>query len=661
MISLDFETYSELDLKETGVYPYARHASTEVLLMCYTFDEGVTMHTWRRGDLPPLELFEAILNGQSIRAFNAQFETEIWEHVCYAKMDWPYVDPTQWLDTQGLTYSLALPGSLDAVAKALDLPVQKNADGTRLITKFSKPRKPTKTNSSIRNLPEDFPEDFERFAIYCADDVRVECAIYAKIPLKDFMGMEKAVVAQHIRMNRQGIVLDVNGFTLIRRMLDYERERLTKELIELTNGEIQTDGQIAKIVEWAEKQGYKLPGLTKFDVEKVLGLEDVPPKVRRCLEIRQTLGQVSTKKYERMAAVVCQDGTAKGNLVYHRASTGRSGGAGLQMHNFPRDYISNDSKIVDDCIEFIGKEQYEEVATLYGGDLYDVGKGLLRSMITAPPGQLLYVSDFSGVENRGVAWFCRDPVGLKVFEEKRDQYREFAAAQFGITTAQVSAEQRTAAKATILGAIFGSGWKTIYETNVLRGIPMTEAEAQRNVEDFREIYKVTAQTWYDLDRMAQAAVSKRSDQLYKGVKFGVRGDFLFIKLPSGRLLAYHKPKREMVITPWGKEKMAVTYMGLTAQKVWMRLTLTPNRLIENIVSAICRDLLMHSMLVIERDGRVKPVLSVHDEAVSYGEPDAISKHDYEQLMATVPEWAVNDEGVPFPLESEGYIAKRYRK
>jgi DNA polymerase len=161
--------------------------------------------------------------------------------------------------------------------------------------------------------------------------------------------------------------------------------------------------------------------------------------------------------------------------------------------------------------------------------------------------------------------------------------------------------------------------------------------------------------------MAQAAVSKRSDQLYKGVKFGVRGEFLFIKLPSGRLLAYHRPRCELVITPWGKEKMAVTYMGLTAQKTWMRLTLTPNRLIENIVSAICRDLLMHSMLVIERDGRVKPVLSVHDEAVAYGEPDVISKHDYEQLMATVPEWAINDQGIRFPLESEGYIAKRYRK
>jgi len=661
LISLDFETYSELDLKETGVYPYARHASTEALLLCYTFDEGQTMHTWRRGDPPPLELFQAIADGQILRAFNAQFEMQIWEHVCHGKMGWSKIAQSQWLDTQGLTYSLALPGSLEAVAMALDLPIQKNKDGTRLITKFSKPRKPTKTNPSTRNLPSDFPDDFERFAVYCADDVKVECAIYAKIPLKEFMGMEKDVVAQHIRMNNQGVVLDIDAFKAVTRMLDYERARLTKELIELTDGAVQTDGQIARIIAWSQTQGYTLPGLTKFDVEQILKLTNVPPKVRRCLQIRQTLGQVSTKKYDRMAAVICDDGTAKGNLVYHRASTGRSGGAGLQMHNFPRDYISNDSKIVDDCVEFIGREQYEEVTTLYGGDLYDVGKGLLRSMIIAPPGQSLFVADFSGVENRGVAWFCRDPVGLEVFEKNRDQYREFAAAQFGITTAQVSPEQRTAAKATILGAIFGSGWKTIYETNVLRGIPMTEEQAQRNVEDFRSIYKVTADTWYDLDRMAQAAVSKRSDQSYKGVKFGVRGDFLFIKLPSARLLAYHKPRCEMVTTPWGKEKKAVTYMGLTAQKTWMRLTLTPNRLIENIVSAICRDLLMHSMLVIERDGRVKPILSVHDEAVSYGDDDAISLHDYEALMSTVPDWAVNDEGVPFPLRSEGYIAKRYRK
>lgn len=659
LISLDFETYSEASLPDTGVYPYSRHPSTEVLLCCYTFDEGKTVHSWRQGDRPPENLFTELAKGTRIRAFNAEFETEIWEHVCHKRMYWPYIPPTQWLDTKGLCNSLALPGSLDAAAKALGVPVQKDAAGTRLINKFSMPRRPTKNNPSTRVRPDDAPEDFSLFEDYCRTDVRVECAIYAKIPMKDFPAIEKDVVDQHIRLNRDGVLLDVPAFTAISDMLEHNRARLTAELIQLTDGFVETDGQLAKIIEWSKTQGFELPGMTKFEVEQVLARDDVPQNVRRCLEIRQILGQVSTKKYDKMQSVVCEDGRVRGNLVYHRASTGRSGGAGLQLHNFPRDSVSSNLDVVDACIDFIGRKEYETVELLYG-DLTDVAKGLLRSMIIPPPGQLLYVADFSGVENRGVAWFCRDPVGLKVFEEKRDQYREFAAAQFGITTKEVSAEQRTAAKATILGAIFGSGWKTIYETNVLRGIPMTEEEAQRNVEDFRRIYAETTKTWYDLDDSAQKAVSTFKDISYKSVKFGVRGDFLFIRLPSGRCLSYYKPKVENVMTPWGKEKRAVTYMGLTAQKAWMRLTLTPNRLIENIVSAICRDLLMHSMLLIERDGRVKPVLSVHDEVVAYGEPDAISLHDYEQLMATVPSWAI-DSGVPFPLASEGYISRRYKK
>ena len=659
MISLDFETFSAVELKDTGVFPYSRHASTEVLLCCYTFDEGETINTWQIGDPPPTDLFARIKAGDRIRAFNASFETEIWEHVCHARLGWPMITPLQWLDTKGLCESLALPGSLDSVAQALGLQYQKDASGTRLINKFSKPRKPTKTNPAERVLPKDSLDDFERFAEYCRQDVRVECAIYARIPMKDFPAVEQAVVEQHIRMNREGIVLDVKAFQSVRRMLDHNREVLTKKLIELTDGAVQTDGQLVKIIEWARSKGYELPGMTKFDVEQILSKDDVPPVVRRCLEIRQILGQVSTKKYDKMQAVTCEDGRARGNLVYHRATTGRAGGAGLQMHNFPRDYVSSKASEVDACIDFIGRNEYEKVELLYG-NLTDVAKGLLRSMIIAPPGQLLYVADFSGVENRGVAWFCRDKVGLDVFAQKRDQYREFAAAQFGITIQEVTAEQRTAAKATILGAIFGSGWKTIYETNVLRGIPMTEAEAQRNVEDFRRIYATTTATWYDLDSCAQEAVADRKDVPYKTVKFGVRGEFLFIRLPSSRCLAYYAPKVEEVMTPWGKKKTAVTYMGLTPQKVWMRLTLTPNRLIENIVSAICRDLLMHSMLVIERDARVRPVLSVHDEAVSYGEPDAISLHDYEQLMATVPDWAV-DQSVPFPLAAEGYISARYRK
>jgi len=658
-ISLDFETYSEADIRECGAHVYARHPSTEVLIACYSFDEGETVRKWRQGDPAPGDLFNAISSGRKVRAFNADFEELIWEFVC-TRIGWPEVSPDVWVDTMSFCNALALPGSLEKTAEALCLDIKKNKDGRRLIRKFSRPRKPTKNNPATRLLRDDDPDDFELFVDYCADDVRVECEIFKKIPLKKFIGMESDVYEQNRLLNKRGVVLDVDAFEGVRRMIKAHRKKRISELQTLTSGAVETEGQRDRFLAWAKTQKCELPGFTKADLTQALLDDSLPDKVRSAIDIRLELSQVSTKKYEKMANVCCSDGRARGNLTYHRASTGRNGGSGLQLHNFPRDYISTDEKVIQDCIDFIGREQYDVVEQLYGNPL-DVAKGLLRNMIIAPEGQVMYVADFSGVENRGTAWVARDPEGLRVFRDKRDQYKEFAAAQFKIRPEDVTPEQRTAAKATILGAIFGSGWRTIHRTNQERGIPMTEQEARRNVEDFRRIYSETVATWYGLEKAASEALRRRSDQVYKQIKFGVRRDFLFIRLPSGRLLAYHKPRFEPVKTPWGEDRMSVTFMGLSAKKQWIRMTLTINRLIENVVSAICRDLLMYCQLEIEKDGRVTPVLNVHDEIVSYGEPDAISLKEYEGLMEKVPDWAVNDEDIAFPLEAEGYIANRYRK
>ena len=660
MISIDFETYSEVDITQAGVFVYAMHPSTEVLVACYSFDEGETVNEWKQGDAPPCDLINAVEQGLELRAWNSDFEELIWEHVCVSRLGWPLVDTNKWIDTMSLALSLALPGSLDKCADALDAKHKKNPEGKRLIRKFSMPRKPTTTNAQMRLYPNDAPEDFSRFIAYCADDVKTECAIYARLPRKYLEGDELVYYRHNKVINRRGVLLDRPAFQAVRRALAWKREHETNRLIRLTDGVVTSSDKLTDMRLWCGTRGYPMARITKDDVAHALQDKSLPEDVREVLTIRKTLGQVSTKKFERMAFVCGEGDRARGNITYHRASTGRNGGSGLQLHNFPRDYVAKDPKVIEDCIEFIGKEMYEVVETLYG-DIPDVAKGLLRPMIKAPPGQTMFVADFSGVENRGTAWIANDPVGLKVFTDNRDQYREFAAEQFKIKPEEVSDERRTAAKATILGAIFGSGWKTIYETNVLRGIPMTEAEAQRNVADFREIYKETVETWWGLERSARRATATHNDVEYKGLKFGIRGEFLFIRLMSGRLLAYYHPKVESVETPWGESKMAVTYMGLTAQKKWMRLTLTPNRLIENVVSASCRDLLMHSRLLIEQDGRVTPVLDVHDEVVSYGDPEALTLDEYVSFLEQIPSWAYNYAGQQFPLKAEGYTSLRYKK
>ena len=659
-VSIDFETYSDADLKQVGGRLYAKHPSTEVLLLSYSFDVGRTVHRWEYGDGPPDDLLYAVRSGYTIRAWNASFEDFIWRYVCSARMGWPAVPQSQFLDTAAVALSLALPPSLEQCAKALRLPVKKNPEGKKLIRKFCMPRKPTVRMPWTRIYPHDEPQAFDLFGDYCDDDVRVECMAFVTMPRHEIAAFDKPIYEHNQLLNERGIMLDRAGFTAIQRMIDYYYDMKTRRLQEITGGALQTDGQRVRFLEWSASQGYVLAGFKKEDIANALK-DDVPDVVREALEIRQELSQVSTKKYLRMGSMADpDDDRVRDNLLYHRATTGRNGGSGLQLHNFPRDYVSKDPAAIQACIDFIGREDYEAVEVLYG-PLLDVAKGLLRPMVMAPPGKTFFVADFSGVENRGTAWVARDPVALKVFADGIDEYIDFAAKQFGIDPSDVSDEQRTAAKATILGGMFGAGWKTIYETNVQRGIPMTVDEAKTNVKDLRRIRKVTAKTWYDLANATKEVFQKNADVVYKGLRFGRRGEFLFIKLPSGRALAYYDPKLEYVKTPWGDEILQVTYMGLTPQKQWIRMSLTPSRLIENIVSAICRDLLLHGQLLIEADGRVTPVLNVHDEVVSEGEPGAIELDEYCALLTTLPDWATTETGIAFPLEAEGYVSVRYKK
>lgn len=658
MISIDFETFSTCNIKKAGSWRYALDPTTELLIMRWSADEGETVHEWREGDPPPYELFKYIRKGYTFRAWNSEFERAIWDHVCVPALGWEPIPFELWADTMALAYTHALPGKLEKCAKALKLKIQKNTAGSRLITKFSKPRKPSKNNPSTRNRLADHPSDADLFSEYCADDVKVECAIFAALPRPRFRVGEGKVWQLTNRINEHGIKLDKPAIDAVQDMLNWYKEKRLTDLRELTNDEVNTDGQREKALAWLETRGCVMSGYTKEDVAAALQFDDLDPKAREFLLIRQELSQISTKKYDTMQAVMWNSRTHN-NMVYHRATTGRNGGSGLQMHNFPRDAVSKSPEIINLCIDYIKDGDYESVITLFGNPL-DVAKGLLRSMVIPDNGKILYCADFSSVENIVTVWICQDKVGLDVFASGQDQYKAFSAKQFRIPIEEVTDEQRYFAKATILGSMFGAGWKTVYATNASKGVPMTEEQAQQNVAEFRAQYSVTARSWYEIkDKIIEAVDNPGSVQKYKGLKFSMQYGYLWIRLHSGRLLAYYNPKNEWVMAPWKKEIYQTTFWGLNNQQQWVKQLMTPSRCIENIVQATARDLLMYSQDNLN-DWSFEILLNVHDEILSQQHPDYMPISEFIEIMVQKPDWT-NALPLGLPLRAEGYTAERYRK
>jgi len=592
-----------------------------------------------------------------VRAWNSEFERAVWDHVAVPSLGWDPVPFEQWFDTMSLGYTHALPGKLEKAGEVLELVTQKNKNGTRLITKFCKPRKPTKNNLAVRNKPVDFPEDFELFGEYCDDDVRVECGVYNALPRPQFRVGEHITWRTTCRMNEYGVKLDIPAVIAVQEMLDYWREKRLGDLVELTGGAVHTDGQRDKALAWLATKDCHLDGYTKDDLAEALK-HDIDPDARKFILIRQELSQVSTKKYSAMLNVQWGERTHN-NMVYHRATTGRNGGSGLQLHNFPRDAVSKDINVIELAIEMVMNRQYVELQLVFGNPI-DVAKQLLRAMIIPDDGEIFYCADFSSVENMGTVWICQDPVGLEVFENGEDQYRAFAAKQFNIKAEDVSDVIRTESKATILGSMFGAGWKTIFATNQQKGIPMTQQQAKDNVKEFRAQYAVTSESWYELAEVVKEVVEHPGRMVeYKGLKFKVNDDYLWIRLHSGRFLAYYHPKNEWVMTPWKEKKYQPTIMGLNGKQQWVRQTMTPSKIIENIVQATCRDLLMYSQTNLHEAG-FHVLLNVHDEVLSSQVPDFMEMEEFIEIMVRMPDWAYGLERA-FPLKAEGYTALRYRK
>ena len=646
MVIIDFETYSEADLKKVGAFKYAEHASTEILCLAYNFHEDLTktyLWTPECGELPE-DLFRAIEQGEKIEAHNAPFEWAIW-NIVGLKYGFPVLPLKQLYCSAAKGAAHAMPRALGALAEALCVPVQKNKEGHRIMLQLSKPRKPSKNDPSTRH------NDFEKYELlyeYCETDVMAEKACSHVVP--ELSPMERNVWVLDQIINQRGIYCDVE---LCKVAIDFAgtfQTKLLKELEELTNGEVKTARQIAKFGAWLNEHGVNLPNLQAATVEAALEDKTITGKGRRGLEIRKHLSKSSISKFEAMVRMAGNDDRIRGTMLYHGASTGRFSGRGIQPQNFIRGTVAD----LETLFNVIEERDLELFEMLYENPM-DALASATRGMLRAAPGHDLIAGDYSAIEARALFWLAGCPQGLEVFERGEDIYKDMAGSIHKIKIEPVTKAQRQLGKQAILGLGYGMGKPKFIETCHNYKIDVHKDLASAAVDAYRSRYYQVPDYWKGVEAAALKAVRTRGVVKYKTIKWGVKGRWLYCQLPSTRKLAFYDPKIRQVATEWGG-KPTLTFMGVNSvTQKWERQKTYGGKLVENITQAVARDLMVNSMFEVEKEN-YKIVLTVHDEIVSEVPKDFGSIEEFEKIMERLPVWAKG-----FPMKAEAWQAERFRK
>ncbi|HEL2461414.1 TPA: DNA polymerase [Streptococcus suis] len=636
-LNIDIETYSSNDIKD-GVYKYVDAPDFEVLLFAYSLDGGpVECIDLTRQNLP-FEIQKAIFSDEVRKsAFNAQFE-----RVCLSKhFDAPYyLDPSQWRCTMVHAQELGLPSSLEKCASYLNLVQEKDTAGKNLIKYFSVPCKPTKANGGrTRNLPEHDPEKWQMFIDYCKQDVVVEMAIAERLSVLPVANREWDFYTADQRINDRGVALDAELVESALYCKDVKMDTLFDELKSTTG--LDNPNSRAQLLPWLKSNGYTASGLTKADVQKEL--KTASGELKRVLELKLQTAMSSLKKYEAMERAMCSDGRVHGLLQFYGASrTGRWAGRVVQVQNLARNYL----KDLDDARNYVKARDIDAVEILYDS-LNDTLKQLVRTAFVAEGDKEFYVSDFSAIEARVIAWYAKEQWRLEVFSTHGKIYEASASQMFHIPIEDVDKELRQKGKIAELALGYQGGPGALKQMGALE-MGVAEDELQSLVDDWRRANPGIVQFWKDVQTAAVKALRTRSVIKLGRLRFKYSKGFLLIQLPSGRQLAYARAKLED-----GDYGPKLTYEGQGDKAYFTKQETYGGKLVENIVQATARDILAEAILRLEKNG-YPVVFHVHDECIVEARDTTIETIN--ELMAQAPDWA---DGLP--LNSEGYVTKYYKK
>ena len=642
-LSIDLETFSDVDLSKCGVYKYVESPAFEILLFGVSVNGGgVAVYDLANGDEIPAEILSALSDNSVAKwAFNANFES-----VCLSKYlglpNGEYLDPQSWRCSMIWSAYMGLPLSLAGAGAVLGLPEQKLKEGKELIKYFCVPCTPTKANGfRTRNLPEHAPEKWAQFKAYNKRDVEVEMSIQdklSKFPVPDFVWEEYCLDQQ---INDRGIALDMAVVDNAISFDERSKALLSAKMQSLTS--LDNPNSVQQMKQWLSENGLEVDSLGKKEVAAIL--KTAPPQLAEVLSLRQQLAKSSVKKYQAMKNAVCSDGRARGMFQFYGANrSGRWAGRLIQLQNLPQNHIPD----LEQARELVKSGNYAAMELLYD-DIPDTLSQLIRTAFIPKTGMKFIVSDFSAIEARVLSWLAGEQWRLDVFKNGGDIYCASASQMFRVPVEKhgINGHLRQKGKIAELALGYGGSVGALKAMGALE-MGLSEDELQPLVDMWRNSNPNIVQFWWDVDRCVKQTVKERIPTETHGIRFCCQSGMLFITLPSGRRLSYVKPR--IGENKFGGE--SVTYEGVGATKKWERIESYGPKFVENIVQAISRDILCYAMRML-RNFRICG--HVHDELIIECPLDT-NVSEICEMMGKTPPWAVG-----LPLRADGYECAFYKK
>lgn len=653
MITIDIETRSDKDISKCGVYAYTDTPYFDILLFAYSIDEQpVQVVDMANGEEIPESILAALADENVVkRAFNVNFE-----RVClskYLRKNYPqyfqsysidedtvgdFLNPESWHCSMIHARTLGLPSSLAEVGKVLGIEQQKMTEGKALVKFFCVPYDTVDGVPQFHN-PKDYPDKWEIFKAYNKRDVGAELEIdrrLSRFPVPDFLWKEFYLDQE---INDRGILVDMQLADKAINLDAKAKEELTAEVQKLTG--VENPNSVYQLLDWLETQGYKSDSLGKTQVLELIKTAKEP--VKSVLQMRLQLSKSSVKKYTAMKNTACSDNRARGMFSFYGASrTGRWAGRNVQLQNLPQNHLPD----LTEARELVKYSSFEDIQMLYD-DVPDTLSQLIRTAFIPRQGMKFIVADFSAIEARVIAWLAGEEWRMKAFANGEDIYCASASKMFGVPVVKhgENGQLRQKGKISELACGFGG---SVGAMKAMGGSEMSDAELKQIVTDWRTASPHIVQLWWDVENAAIKAVRDKTETETHGIHFSYESGFLFIKLLSGRRLAYVKPR--IGENRFGGD--SITYEGIGTGRKWERLETYSGKLVENIVQATARDLLFYSMQTLSQYFIVG---HIHDEMIIECPKDT-KLDEICQQMARTPDWAKG-----LLLRADGYECSFYKK
>lgn len=651
---IDVETYSSVDIKESGAYKYIESPDFEILIIGYALDDGpVKIVDLAQGEEMPEEFEEALLDPDCVKvAHNAVFERLSFKRIGYN------VPAEQWYCTSVKAAYCGLPLSLDGVSKALNLTDKKLDTGKALIKYFSCPCKATRVNGMrTRNYPEHAPEKWEMYKEYNKYDVLAEREIFKRLEAYIIPDIERKMYVLDQNINDRGILVDMELAESAIAVDNTYTSILTQHAQQLTG--LENPNSPVQIRQWIEKTiGYVVMSLSKETMPDLIKEFADYPDVIELLNIRKKLSKTSIKKYYAMLNCAMKDHRVRGTFQFYGANrTGRWAGRLLQLQNLSKNHISH----IEVPREMIRARDWESVEMMYD-DVADILSQLVRTALIASPGKVFSVADFSAIEARVISWLANEKWRMDVFRGDGKIYEATGAKMFNVPISAITKGSVLRDKSKISELALGyEGSLGALKRMGGERMGLSDTEMMSLVRKWRSANPAIVDMWKEIDEASKEAVryQRPVSCTCRNIIFDCNGEFMTIQLPSGRKLFYYGPKfKDKKIGCSTMPTRVLCYQGVVQEtKQWGEIDTYGGKLTENIVQAIARDLLGDAMLRMQDEG-YEIVASVHDEVI-VEVPEINAKDHYNRLveiMSTPPQWAED-----LPLNADGGVMMFYQK